>query len=296
MTSPRQDSLLRLITNGVCLVTDRSRSGGTPLVEIVSQACRGGVGAVQLREKQLDRTELTILAAELSSICRRSGALFIVNSDAEAAAAVGADGVHLPGSGLRVETVRAVCGSGVIVGRSVHSVAEAVRAEQEGADYVQLGTIFPSDCKPGEQGRGIELIRQTVANIRLPVIAIGGINRSNVAEVLRAGASGAAVVSAISEAGDAEAAARELVVLVRQNRNRTDRDNEVCMKIMVNGKEREALGNTALAAFLYSFDINPRRVVVELNGEILSRDSYDGVVLKEGDVLEVVHFVGGGCE
>jgi thiamine-phosphate pyrophosphorylase len=244
----------------------------------------------------LERAELVSLAAKVDEICQRSGALFIVNSDAEAAAAVGADGVHLPGSGLDVATVRAVCGTGVIVGRSVRSVAEAVRAEQEGADYIQLGTIFPSDCKPGEQGRGIELIRQTVAEASIPVIAIGGINRSNVTEVLRAGASGVAVVSAISEAVDAAAAARELVAFVRQNRNRNDPDNEVSMKIMVNGKEREAPENTLLAAFLFSFDINPRRVVVELNGEILSRDNYDEVVLREGDTLEVVHFVGGGCE
>jgi thiamine-phosphate pyrophosphorylase len=191
------------------LVTDRSRCRGRRLEEIVSEAIDGGANLVQLREKELPGGELYDLALALRDVVHGRGLLF-VNERLDVAQACGADGVHLPERGLPIRIVRELVGESLLVGRSVHSVEAAVRAQREGADFVQVGTVFATRSKPDVQPAGLELVSAVRATVSIPVLAIGGIDATNVSKVMRAGADGVAVISAIMDAEDPRAAARKL--------------------------------------------------------------------------------------
>jgi thiamine-phosphate pyrophosphorylase len=196
----------------LALVTDRRRAKGGNLAAAVDAAVRGGVSVVVLREKDLPAGELLCLACQLREVTRDRAAL-VVNDRVDVALAAGADGVHLGENALPVRAARAVAGTRTpfLVGRSVHSHEGAVRAAAEGADYLLLGTIFPSASHPGEPAAGVSLIRQVAPQVSLPVLAIGGVTASNARECVAAGAAGVAVISALLEAPDVEAAARLLI-------------------------------------------------------------------------------------
>jgi thiamine-phosphate pyrophosphorylase len=185
------------------LVTQRTLAGSNNvLVEAVAAAVTGGVNAVQLREKDMDTRALRKLAGSLrEAIAGR--ALLLVNGNA--AVAADADGLHLPEDAdyARPEGVR-------LVGRSVHSAALAVRAEREGVDYVIAGSIYQSETHPDRAPSDLMLIADTVNAVSMPVVGIGGITADRVQQVMAAGASGIAVVSAILAADSPEEAAREL--------------------------------------------------------------------------------------
>jgi len=180
------------------LVTDRRQCGDRPLAAIVAEAAAGGLGAVQLREKDLPAAALLALAQELRHVAPETPLL--LNDRVDVALAVGADGVHLPAEGLPIALARRLLGPDAVVGRAVHAVAEAERAEAEGADYVMLGTIFATVSKPGRAPGGLDLVRAAARAVRIPVIAIGGIDERNVAATIGAGAYGVAVMSAILRA------------------------------------------------------------------------------------------------
>lgn len=174
------------------LVTDRRLAGGADrLVAAVSKAVEAGVNAVQLREKDLPEEELLHLARRLRE-ATRGRALLIVNGSLTVALQSGADGLHLPEASPRPEKT-----VGLLLGRSVHSVDAARKAEAEGAGYVLAGPVFETPSHPGEAPAGIRLIRGIATAVRLPVIAIGGITPDAVGPVMRGGASGVAVISAI---------------------------------------------------------------------------------------------------
>lgn len=189
------------------LVTDRRIAGGEDaLVDAVAEAVEGGVNAVQLREKDLPEAELLGLARRLREVTA-GRVLLLVNGPLEVALEAEADGVHLP------EHAPAQGGGPephVIVGRSVHSVDAAVRAEKEGAGYLVVGPVFETASHPEAQAGGLEIIRKVVSATRVPVLGIGGITSKNAADVMRAGASGVAVISAILGAEFPGVAAREL--------------------------------------------------------------------------------------
>jgi thiamine-phosphate pyrophosphorylase len=193
-------------------VTDQRLCGERPLVDVVAEAARSGLGAVQLREKDLAGGPLL---AEALALKRVLGAtLLVVNERADVAAAAGAAGVHLPGDGLPVDVARRLLGPDALIGRSAHSVADAQAAEQAGADYVILGTIFATASKPDREPAGLALVEATAQAVRLPVIAIGGIDEQNVAAVIGAGAWGVAVMSAILRAPAPAVAAERLQAIV----------------------------------------------------------------------------------
>lgn len=187
------------------LVTDRRIAGGEDaLVAKAADAAAGGVNVVQLREKDLAYDDVTRLAARLQeAIAGR--ALLIVNRPAMSALHAGGDGVHLPEDaewlGRR---------PGLLLGRSVHSVAAARRAESDGADYVVFGPVYETDSHAGTLGLGADALREVVANVSVPVIAIGGVTKERVQEVMAAGAGGVAVVRAILAQEDGRAAAQAL--------------------------------------------------------------------------------------
>jgi thiamine-phosphate pyrophosphorylase len=191
------------------LITDRSRLRGRALEEVVSQAVDGGVNVVQLREKDLPSRELYDLAATVHAVLR-GRALFLVNDRLDVALACGADGVHLPEAGLPVAVVHKISGEACIVGRSVHSQEASVAAERDGADFVIVGNVFDTASKPGAPARGPEFVREVSDAVRVPVIAVGGIDVSNVCDVIKAGADGVAVIGAIMDADDPRAATRVL--------------------------------------------------------------------------------------
>ncbi len=190
------------------LVTDRRLCQSVSLEAAVARAVGGGMNVVQLREKDLAAAELVPLADHLRAITRDK-ALLIVNSRLDVALLCGADGVHLPERGPSVAVTRRLAGDGLIIGRSVHSAEEAVKAEEEGADYVQVGAIFPTRSHPGPPA-GPGLLESVAARVTIPIVAVGGITARNVGEVMQAGARGAAVISAILGSPSPGAAARRL--------------------------------------------------------------------------------------
>ena len=187
------------------LVTDRHLSGGEDeLVRAVGQAVAGGVNVVQVREKDLSTDALSALAGRLREVTR-DGALLMVNGSVDEAIDSGADGVHLPEDApMPEERV------GLIVGRSVHSVEAAGRAEGEGVDYVVAGPIYDTRSHPSATPAGADLIRKISEVVSVPAIAIGGIDYQRVPDVVRAGAAGVAVISAILRSSDPGTAAVQL--------------------------------------------------------------------------------------
>lgn len=182
------------------------------LLEQVSAAVRGGARVVQYRNKSGSSTLQSEQAAQLAGLVRAAGATFIVNDSIELAARSGADGVHLGREDGEVGAARDRLGSAALIGVSCYDdLDRALAAEQAGADYVAFGSFFPSITKPAAVRAPIELLRQAEAVLRIPIVAIGGINASNCAPLRCAGADAMAVASALFRADDIEAAARALL-------------------------------------------------------------------------------------
>ena len=198
------------------LVTDAGLSRGRPSAQIVQAALRGGVTIVQYREKAGTTRAMIEEAREIRRLCADAGVPFIVNDRLDVALAVDADGVHVGQDDLPAAIARRLIGPGRIVGVSAGSPEEALRAQAEGADYVGASPIFATPTKPdAPPAMGIEGLRRLASAVRIPVVAIGGVNAENAAAIVGAGAAGAAVVSAIVAAEDVEAAARAIRLAIR---------------------------------------------------------------------------------
>ena len=198
-----------LPTPCLSLVADRKAVDGRALEEVVGAAVAGGVDLVQLREKELPAGDVYLMAKRLRAITINKALLF-VNDRVDFALAAGCDGVQLGETAMPTSAARDVCGARLLIGRSVHSLDGALRAENDGADILVLGTIFPTESHPGVAIGGIALLHVVLQQVSVPVLAIGGINRENVASVIRAGASGVALISAISGSPDPESASSAL--------------------------------------------------------------------------------------
>lgn len=209
------------------LVTDSRLAGERSLADIVEAAVRGGAGVIQYREKRLDTRRMVESAALLCRVCRRLGAVFLVNDRLDVALAVDADGVHLGRNDMPVGLARALLGPEKLLGVSVQDAVAMTAAEGQGADYLSFSPVFPTPTKPDhEEPLGLEGVRALAGRSRLPTVAIGGINRDNVAEVMRAGVRGVCVISAVMGASDPEPAARELYQLARAAR--AEMEQEKC--------------------------------------------------------------------
>jgi thiamine-phosphate pyrophosphorylase len=198
----------------ICLITDRTLATDRPLEAVVAAAVEGGVTMVQLREKDLPPPELLDLALRLRGAIGND-ALLLVNGPLAVAVDAAADGIHLPSDGIATHIARQTCGGTMLVGRSVHRTAEVAAAAAEGVDYVELGTIFPSRSHPGGRVQGLGPITEA-ARSGVPLLAVGGITDTNAADVIAAGASGVAVISAILADRDPCAAARRLADTVHE--------------------------------------------------------------------------------
>ena len=193
------------------LVTDRGLARGRPMVTIVREAVAGGVTCVQLREKSCETREFLEAARALRAATRELGVPLIINDRVDIALAVGADGVHLGQRDMPLPVARKLGPPGWQIGVSAESVEDAVRAEREGADYIGVSPVFATPTKadhaPPLGLAGLQTVR---AAVKIPLVAIGGIHAGNVQDVIRAGADGVAVVSAILAAEAPRAAAAVL--------------------------------------------------------------------------------------
>jgi thiamine-phosphate pyrophosphorylase len=202
------------------LVTDRGLAAGRSVEEIVASAVRGGVTAVQAREKRLPTPDFVAAALRLKLLLARSGAPLIINDRIDVALAAGAAGVHLGQSDASPSEARRLLGPEAIIGLSVETMDQVRAAEGENIDYLGVSPIFTTPTKTDAgPGWGIEGLRRLRAATRLPLVGIGGISAANAAAVLEAGADGIAVVSAIMSAPDPETAARELRALIDLKRS-----------------------------------------------------------------------------
>jgi len=183
------------------LVTNRSLSRGRSLVEVTRAAVAGGVTCVQLREKECSTREFLLEAAQLAELLKPLGIPLIINDRVDIALAVGADGVHLGQKDMPISHARRLGLPDWIIGISAETLEDAIRAEQEGADYIGVSPVFSTPTKTDTSPPlGLEGLRQIRAAVRIPLVAIGGIHHGNAREVIRAGADGLAVVSAIAAA------------------------------------------------------------------------------------------------
>ena len=196
---------------GVYLVTDRAQTNGRPLLDVVTAALRGGVGAVQLRERGLETRALLELAIALRQATRAAGAALLINDRIDVALACDADGVHLPGHSFAVADARALLGPRRLIGVSTHHPDEVAAAAAAGADFAVFGPIFatPSKATYGAP-QGLDALARARRAAALPLFAIGGVDADTAAAVRDAGADGVAVIRAVLAAPDPAAAARAL--------------------------------------------------------------------------------------
>ena len=205
----RQDKINLL--RGLYVIIDSQMLGKRGHVEVARQAIEGGVKTIQLRDKDRSKKELISIAQELRGLCAEHDVLFIVNDYLDLALAVGADGLHLGQDDLPTGVARHILPIDKIIGASVTTLEQATKAETEGADYLGVGAIFPTPSKEAAAVIGLEGLRQIRQEATLPLVALGGINKDNVTEVMTAGADVVAVISAVLEAEDVAEATRQLV-------------------------------------------------------------------------------------
>lgn len=182
------------------LITDRHQAR-RPLHEVIAEACEAGVGAVQLREKDLSDKELFLLAMQVQRLTRAHGVPLIINNAIAVALALEAEGIHLGGRSLPLDAARRIVPPDMLIGASTHTLEEVRVANELGADYLTFGPIYDTPSKRGlVSTTGLEPIRELKRATSLPIIALGGIKRANLPDVLAAGFDGAAVISEIMAA------------------------------------------------------------------------------------------------
>ncbi|MDP6265965.1 MAG: thiamine phosphate synthase [Candidatus Woesearchaeota archaeon] len=200
--------------NKLYVITESTISKGRNNEEIVREAIKGGAEIIQLREKDLDKNKIKNEAIRLLKICRENNVLFIVNDYVDVALEIGADGVHLGQTDMSISEARKVCRNKLIIGLSTHSVEQAIKADKEDVDYITIGPIYKTRAK--DFTVGTEIIKEFVSKVEKPVIAIGGINKNNIDEVLKQGIKSVAVISAVVSAENVKEAAKKLVQKIKQ--------------------------------------------------------------------------------
>lgn len=185
------------------LVTEEKLSAGRSTLQVVKEAIAGGIDVIQLREKHLPLRARFKLGREIKDMAEQAGVDFIVNDRVDLALALDADGVHLGQDDLPVDEARRILGEDKIIGISSHTIEELKAAESGGADYLGVGAVFSTDSKQVDRARaeiGTSGIRRMSLKSRLPIVAIGGLNKDNCGQVIAAGANTISVISAITKA------------------------------------------------------------------------------------------------
>ena len=209
MSKKNIDFKLYLITDKKLVIRHSS------LIAVVRQALKGGVRAVQLREKHLETRELLEMADKMRDLTRQFNASFFINDRFDIAIAVGADGVHLTQNSIPAAAVRKAVKKKLLIGVSTHSLKEAREAEKGGADFITVGPVYrtPSKLKYGKP-IGLDILKKITSKMNIPVFAIGGIKSSNINYIKEAGAYGAAMIREVLASKNINRKAGELVNLL----------------------------------------------------------------------------------
>jgi len=211
---------LKNIDYSLYLVTDRGLARGRSTLDIVIAAVSGGVTCVQLREKDCSTLEFIEQALAIKNFLKAREVPLIINDRLDVALAVAADGVHLGQSDMPLEMARKIAGRSMLIGISAESVQDAVEAEKGGADYLGVSPIYATPTKSDTAPPlGLKGLREIRKRVKIPLVAIGGLNKSNAAEVIHHGADGVAVVSAIAAADDPGTSAINLKQIIDEARN-----------------------------------------------------------------------------
>ncbi|OUM95426.1 MAG: thiamine-phosphate pyrophosphorylase [Thermobacillus sp. ZCTH02-B1] len=290
-------------------ITGEPYHPGRDLIDVMEAAIRGGADVVQLRDKETPPSRLLEKARALRELTRRYGVVFIVNDDPELALEAEADGVHLGQEDMPIAEARRLLGEDKIIGISTHDIFQAREAVRQGADYIGVGPVYPTPTKPGRPAVGLEFVRQAAREIAIPWVAIGGITLDNADEVLDAGARRLCAVSAIVGSPDPEAASREFRRRIEaREAGRAEADGGAGRRadageaarsaggpipIRLNGRETKTTART-LMELIERHGLADRRIVAEVDGEIVARAEWGRTPLKAGAVVELVHFKGGG--
>ena len=193
-------------------IIDSTSLGERSPADAARAVVAGGGRLIQLRMKDRSSAEILAVAEELRTITSRAGAKLVINDRVDLALAVGADAVHLGADDLPVEVARRLLGPHVLIGRSTHSLEEAMAAVSAGADYIGFGPMFSTTTKiVNYPPQGFERLRSVRARVAIPIVAIGGITEETASAVLAAGADAAAMIGEIGRAPDIEATVRRLI-------------------------------------------------------------------------------------
>lgn len=194
-------------------VTHREWIGKQTLMEQVEDAIKGGITCVQLREKELDQEAFLAEAMEMKALCSRYGVPLIINDNVEIAIKCNADGIHVGQKDMETGSVRSLVGDNMVIGVSAQTVEQALAAEKAGADYLGVGAVFSTTTKLDANTVSHETLKEICKAVSIPVVAIGGISKSNILELSGTGVDGVALVSAIFGAQDVESECKSLRLL-----------------------------------------------------------------------------------
>ena len=189
---------------------------GEKLADVVESVLQNGATFLQIREKDLAEDAFEAEAERLKTLCAQHGVPFVVNDSVEIALQCEADGVHVGQSDIKGRDIRAIIGPDKILGISAGTVEEAVAAEKAGADYIGVGSIFATSTKKNARSMTMERLKEIVASVSIPVVAIGGISADNILQLRNSGIDGVAVVSAIFAADDPGKATADLLKLAEE--------------------------------------------------------------------------------
>jgi thiamine-phosphate pyrophosphorylase len=200
--------------SGLYVILDRQFLAGRDELDIAGQIIEGGARVIQLRDKQSKKGELLLVAQKLKELCSQAGVLLIINDYLDLAMTVDADGLHIGQEDLPLPIVRRQLPIDKIVGCSVTTVSQATKAQNEGADYIAVGSIFPTTTKREATVVGVDMLKELKRILSTPLVAIGGINQNNIDEVVAAGADAVAVINAVLGEKDVKGAVQRLVAKI----------------------------------------------------------------------------------
>ena len=191
------------------MITEESRKKISPFgayvitskdhVKIAREACRGGARIIQYRDKTSTRKEMLSIADKIREITKKFNSLFIVNDFIDIAHMSGADGVHLGQEDIPIKRAREITPDDFIIGVSTHSLEQAIDAEKAGADYIGIGPVFATPTKENYKPIGVSTVKEVLANVGIPIVAIGGLNIENINELIEIGIQNVAMVRAFQE-------------------------------------------------------------------------------------------------
>lgn len=196
-------------------VTDRSWTQKKSLYEQVEETLKGGTTFVQLREKDLPYEDFLQEGKEVQALCKKYEVPFVINDNVHLARELDADGVHIGQDDMKISEARKIIGGEKILGVSVQTAEDAIKAEKEGADYLGVGAVFSTSTKRDAIDVSYKMLKEICSAVKIPVVAIGGINKSNVVELANSGICGVAVISAIFAQENIEMATYELLKIIQ---------------------------------------------------------------------------------